>query len=96
MAIWRTASQRSLRPNFRPHAPSREESDPTRLNATFRARLPALTRRTRSFAQTMDRLRAEMFWSGVVHNFRTMHTSLSATPAMADDLTDHVWSNETR
>jgi transposase-like protein len=65
-----------------------------RLNATFRARLPALTRRTRSLAQTTDRLRAEMFWSGVVYNFCTVHTSLSATPAMAADLTEHVWSVE--
>jgi hypothetical protein len=65
-----------------------------RLNATFRARLPALTRRTRSLAQTADRLRAEMFWSGVIYNFCTVHTSLSASPAMAADLTDHVWSVE--
>jgi len=65
-----------------------------RLNATFRARLPALTRRTRSLAQASDRLQAEMFWSGVIYNFGTVHTSLSATPAMAADLTDHVWSVE--
>ena len=63
-----------------------------RLNATFRARLPALARRTRNLAQGCQRLRHEMFWSGVVYNFCTIHTSLGATPTMAADLTDHVWS----
>lgn len=63
-----------------------------RLNATFRARLPALARRTRNLAQGCTRLRHEMFWSGGVYNFCTVHTSLGATPAMAADLTDHVWS----
>jgi transposase-like protein len=63
-----------------------------RLNATFRARLPALARRTRNLAQGCTRLRREMFWSGGVYNFCTVHTSLGATPAMAADLTDHVWS----
>jgi transposase-like protein len=65
-----------------------------RLNATFRARLPALARRTRGLARTVARLRAEMFWSGVVYNFCTVHASLGATPAMAAGLTDHVWSVE--
>lgn len=63
-----------------------------RLNATFRSRLPALARRTRNVARTTERLRAEMFWSGVVYNFCTVHESLEATPAMAAGLTDHVWS----
>jgi transposase-like protein len=63
-----------------------------RLNATFRARLPALARRTRNLAQGCTRLRCEMFWSGAVYNFCTVHGSLGATPTMAADLTDHVWS----
>lgn len=63
-----------------------------RLNATFRARLPALARRTRNLAQGCSRLRCEMFWSGAVYNFCTVHGSLGATPTMAADLTDHVWS----
>jgi transposase-like protein len=65
-----------------------------RLNATFRARMPSLVRRTHNLARTVDRLKAEMFWSGVVYNFCTIHTSISATPAMAADLTDHPWSVE--
>ncbi|MEJ5198166.1 MAG: hypothetical protein WHX53_04510, partial [Anaerolineae bacterium] len=63
-----------------------------RLNATFRSRLPALARRTRNLAQGCLRLRHEMFWSGAVYNFCTIHSSLGATPTMAADLTDHVWS----
>ena len=65
-----------------------------RLNATFRSRLPALVRRSRCPARTVQRLRSEMFWSGSVYNFCTVHTSLQATPAMAAGLTDQVWSVE--
>jgi hypothetical protein len=65
-----------------------------RLNATFRARLPSLVRRTRSLAASCQRLEAEMFWSGAVYNFCTVHTSVHGTPAMAAGLTDHVWSFE--
>lgn len=63
-----------------------------RLNATFRGLLPSLARRTRHLARLTERLRREMFWSGVVYNFCTMHSSLGATPTMAAGLTDHVWS----
>jgi len=65
-----------------------------RLNATFRARMPALVRRTRSLARTTQRLETDLFWTGSVYNFCTVHTSLSATPAMAAGLTEHVWSVE--
>lgn len=63
-----------------------------RLNATFRARMPSLVRRTRNLAQKVERLHAEMFWTGVVYNFCTVHSSLGATPAMAAGLTEQVWS----
>lgn len=65
-----------------------------RLNATFRARMPALVRRTRSLARTPERIETDLFWTGSVYNFCTIHTSLAATPAMAAGLTDHVWSVE--
>jgi len=65
-----------------------------RLNATFRARMPVFCRRTRSLARTVERIEAELFWSGVIYNFCTWHTSLSASPAMAAGLTDHIWSIE--
>lgn len=65
-----------------------------RLNATFRARMPALVRRTRSLARTTERIETELFWTGSVYNFCTIHSSLDATPAMAAGLTEHVWSVE--
>jgi transposase-like protein len=65
-----------------------------RLNATFRARMPALARRTRNLARTTQRLETELFWSGAVYNFCTIHTSLDATPATAAGLTEQSWSVE--
>ncbi len=65
-----------------------------RLNATFRTRMPTLVRRTRSLARTTGRIETDLFWSGSVYNFCTIHSSLNATPAMAAGLTDHVWSVE--
>lgn len=63
-----------------------------RLNATLRARMSSLVRRTRSLARTIQHLEYELFWSGVVYNFCTMHDTLEGTPAMAAGLTEHVWS----
>lgn len=63
-----------------------------RLNASFRAWLPALGRRSRCPARMAARLEAALFWMGVVYNFCTVHATLNATPAMAADLTDHVWT----
>ena len=63
-----------------------------RLNATFRTWLPALTRRSRTPAREVAHLEAAMFWMGAVYNFCRVHATLNGTPAMAADLTDHVWS----
>ena len=67
-----------------------------RLNATFRARLFALVRRTRALARRQDLLHAGVYLIGSVYNFCTVHQSLSKeqprTPAMAAGITDHCWS----
>jgi transposase-like protein len=63
-----------------------------RLNGTFRTWLPALTRRSRTPARDVAQIEAAMFWTGVVYNFCRVHRSLDGSPAMAADLTDHVWS----
>lgn len=63
-----------------------------RLNATFRTWMPALTRRSRTPARDLAHLEAAMFWMGCVYNFCRVHSTLQGTPAMAADLTDHVWS----
>jgi hypothetical protein len=63
-----------------------------RLNATFRTWLPALTRRSRTPARQLAQLEAALCWMGCVYNCCRVHTTLHGTPAMAADLTDHVWS----
>ena len=63
-----------------------------RLNATLRTWLPALVRRTRTPAGRREQLEAALFWTGCVYNFCQVHATLAGTPAMAADLTDHVWS----
>ncbi len=67
-----------------------------RLNATFRARLGTLTRRTRGLARQTLRLHRGMYLVGTLYNFCTPHTSLhtqaTRTPAMAAGITDHVWT----
>ncbi len=78
-----------------------------RLNATFRARLASLTRRTRAGVHRRDTLEAGMWLVGSVYNFCRPHRSLrqsqpadprparrwiERTPAQAAGLTDHRWS----
>jgi transposase-like protein len=65
-----------------------------RLNATLRTWIPALVRRTRTPAGAREQVEAALFWTGCVYNFCHVHTTLAGTPAMAADLTDHVWSIE--
>jgi transposase-like protein len=78
-----------------------------RLNATFRARLAPLARRTRAAVRQAATLEAGMWLVGAVHNFCRPHRSLrrrrtptdppgrrwiERTPAQAAGLTDHAWS----
>ena len=63
-----------------------------RLNATLRTWMPALVRRTRTPSGAREQLEAALFWTGCVYNFCHVHATLAGTPAMAADLTDHVWS----
>jgi transposase-like protein len=69
-----------------------------RLNATFRARLAPLARRTRNVVRRPELLRAGMYLVGTVYNLCSFHGSLTLvegtprTPAMAAGLTQHRWS----
>ena len=78
-----------------------------RLNATFRARLAGLVRRSRSLLQQIPTLQVGVYLVGTVYNFCTDHESLrvplyvgragrthwvSRTPAMTAGITDHRWS----
>lgn len=68
-----------------------------RLNATFRERLAALTRRGRALARHTLTLQHGMYLIGTVYNFCTPHASLAyagcgTTPAMGAGITDHCWT----
>jgi transposase-like protein len=68
-----------------------------RLNATFRERLAALTRRGRALARRTLTVHHGMYMIGTVYNFCTPHASLAhaggaTTPAMAAGITDHCWT----
>jgi len=64
-----------------------------RLNATFRARLAPLVRRSRGLVRQVATLEGGMWLVGTAYNFCTPHRSLGArTPAQAAGLTDHRWT----
>ena len=64
-----------------------------RLNATFRARLAPLVRRSRATVRQVATLTAGMWLVGTAYNFCTPHRSLGMhTPAQAAGLTDHRWT----
>ena len=67
-----------------------------RLQATFRARLAPLVRRTRAGAHKHCTIEAGMWLVGSCYNLLWAHRSLGEerTPAMAAGLTDHRWSME--
>jgi hypothetical protein len=67
-----------------------------RLNATFRARLAPLVRRTRAGVHKRSTLEAGMWLVGGCYNLLWVHRSLEEgyTPAMAAGLTDHRWTME--
>jgi transposase-like protein len=72
-------------------------ADIERLNATFRARLAALTRRGRALARRPLTFQHGMYLIGTVYDFWTPHASLgrggrATTPAMAAEVTNHCWS----
>jgi IS1 family transposase len=71
-----------------------------RLNGTFRERLASLTRKCRHAAARVETLERGMYLVGCTYNFCFPHHELSksthfgyqCTPAMAAELTDHIWS----
>jgi transposase-like protein/IS1 family transposase len=66
-----------------------------RLNATFRAHLASLARRTRCPALQLQTVGERLFLVGCLYNFCWLHTSLNKhTPAWSAGLTDHRWSLE--
>lgn len=68
-----------------------------RFNGTMRERLASLTRKCRHAAHRLEALETGMYLVGCTYNFCWPHHELSkvkhaCTPAMASELTDHIWS----
>jgi len=64
-----------------------------RLNATFRARLAPLVRRSRATVRHLATVEGGIWLVGTAYNFCTPHRSLTGcTPAQAAGLTDHCWT----
>jgi transposase-like protein len=64
-----------------------------RLNATFRARLAVLVRRSRATVRQMVTLECGMWLVGTAYNVVCPHRSLDGrTPAQAAGVTDHRWT----
>ncbi len=75
-----------------------------RVNLTFRQSVAALSRRTWAYAQTEQHLRLHCEWFRLYYHFIRAHESLALeipglkrryrqrSPAMALQLTDHLWS----
>lgn len=59
-----------------------------RLNATFRSRLSALVRQTRSLVRTPETLEEAMYLVGCVYNFCTYHESVSLSLVISNGYTE--------
>ena len=65
-----------------------------RQNLTMRMQMRRLTRLTNGFSKKLENLKAAVALHFAHYNFCRVHTTLRVTPAMATQLTDHIWSME--
>jgi IS1 family transposase len=65
-----------------------------RQNLTMRMHMRRMTRLTNAFSKKVENLSAAVGLHFGFVNFVRVHQTLRVTPAMAADLTDHVWSME--
>ena len=65
-----------------------------RQNLTIRMQLRRFTRLTNGFSKKLENLKAAIALHFAHYNFVRIHQSLRVTPAMAAQLTDHLWSLE--
>jgi len=63
-----------------------------RQNLTMRMHMRRLTRLTNAFSKKLDNFKAAVGLHFAYYNFVRIHRSLRMTPAMAGDVTDHVWT----
>jgi IS1 family transposase len=62
-----------------------------RQNLTMRMTLRRLTRLTNAYSKKWDNLHAALALYFAYYNFCRVHSSIKCTPAMASEVTDHVW-----
>lgn len=65
-----------------------------RQNLTMRMHMRRMTRLTNAFSKKAENLAAAVALHVAFVNFVRVHQTLRVTPAMAAELTDHVWSME--
>jgi len=65
-----------------------------RQNLTMRMAMRRFTRLTNAFSKKVENLEAAVALHCAHYNFIRLHRSLRVTPAMADDVTDRLWSME--
>ena len=63
-----------------------------RQNLTMRMSMRRFTRLTNAFSKKVENLRAAVALHFAHYNFVRIHNSLRVTPAMAAEVTDHVWT----
>ena len=62
-----------------------------RQNLTMRRQMRRLTRLTNAFSKKWGNLKAALTLYFAWYNFCRVHRALRVTPAMASNLTDHIW-----
>jgi IS1 family transposase len=65
-----------------------------RQNLTMRMQMRRFTRLTNGFSKKLEHLKAHTALHFAHYNFVRVHQSLRVTPAMAANITDHLWSLE--
>ena len=66
-----------------------------RQNLTMRMQMRRFTRLTNAYSKKLENLKAACALHFAHYNFCRIHQSLRVTPAMAANVTNHVWSLET-
>jgi len=78
----------------RPGAMGISTSFVERQNLTMRMQMRRFTRLTNGFSKKLDNLKAHIALHFAYYNFVRIHQTLRVTPAMAANLTDHLWTLE--
>jgi IS1 family transposase len=78
----------------RPRAIAISTSHVERQNLTMRMQMRRFTRLTNAYSKKLDNLKAAIALHFAWYNFVRVHQTLRTTPAMAANLTDHLWTLE--